>query len=108
MPEIKKIKSVTHNSAQTDVVFIKTATQVENYTFENNTLPNIKLVKISEEDTQVDAQSVNLGELYIVGVRIPTENNMSISERGDLIVYGNDVANYSINEDGDLIYTNND
>ncbi len=67
-------------------------------------LPNIRIANYYGNDGTINSVPFKEGELVVVGVNMPLQNNIWINNQGELIVTGADSNGYSIDENGYLIY----
>ena len=97
MPETKVIStgSLVTNDGST----------IQAYTYYNDGLPNLIDLLLSITNGSRNNVLFKEGELIVLMKNYPQDFDVQVSNRGELVIFGEDADHYSINADGELIYT---
>lgn len=71
----------------------------------NNGLPNILSALWAQDAGQRNETSYIENHLLVDMKNFPSDIDVSINDKGELIIIGEDADQYSLNTNGDLIYT---
>ena len=104
MANSKRVPTYTISIATNLDILIRTESIFTSYVCGDSELPNIKIAKLSEGELNISGLQIGEGDAYIVGLNLPTQNDMFVDSNGDLFVTGNDSEKYSIDENGELVY----